>query len=61
MRAWRAVTSEGTVTVWAKSQAQAVSRAKWKAVHAAYSFRSRAEEMAAVRDCEIYELKEGLT
>jgi len=55
---WRASTMLGGVTVWAKSKRQARNRAKWKAVHAKYSFRSRAEEMAAVRDCEVLEVKE---
>lgn len=53
---WRAATSEGTVTVWAESEKQARSRAKWKAAHEARVFRNRAEEMIAVRDCEIYKI-----
>ena len=55
---WRVVTDIETVTVWADSEAQARSRAKWKAVHGAYFFRSRPEELAAVRDCHVYELKQ---
>ena len=55
---WRVVTDIETVTVWADSEAQARSRAKWKAVHGAYFFRSRPEELAAVRDCQVHEIKQ---
>ena len=57
MSQWRVVTDCGTVTVVAKSEAQAASRGKWKAVHAEYTFQGRAEEMAAVRDCEVYRVE----
>lgn len=55
---WRVVTMLGVVTVWADSEAQARSRGKWKAVHAGYTFRNRAEELAAVRDCDVLEVKQ---
>ena len=55
---WRVVTMIGTVTVWADSEAQTRSRGKWKAVHAEYTFRNRAEELAAVRDCDVLEVKQ---
>lgn len=55
---WRVATSLGTVTVWGDSEAQAKNRAKWKAAHGAFTFRNRPEEMAAVRDCEVLEIKQ---
>lgn len=51
------ITDLGSVLVCAASEAQAKSRAKWKAVHRRFNFRNRAEEMAAVRDCWIYRVK----
>lgn len=57
-RQWQATTSDGVVTVWADSEKQARSRAKWKAAHEARMFRNRAEEMIAVRDCEVYRITE---
>ena len=54
---WIAATSFGQVTVWAESEAQARSRAKWKAAHAALIFRNRAEEMSAVRECEVFAVR----
>lgn len=56
-REWRAVTDIGVVTVWAASEAQAISRARWKAVHIDRVFRNFAEERIAVRNCEVYEIK----
>ena len=56
-REWRVSTSCGVVTVWAASEAQAMARAKWKAVHIDQVFRNLAEERIAVRDCEVYEVK----
>lgn len=54
---WRVDTDLGTVEVWAKSEAQAKARAKYKAVHARYY--GRAAEMAQrVRACETYGCKE---
>lgn len=53
MRRWQVATMVGVVVVWASSEAQARSRGKWKAVHQACVFRNRADEMAAVRDCEV--------
>ena len=32
---------------------QAKNRAKWRAAHARYTFRNKAEEMTAVRECEV--------
>ena len=58
VKKWRVVTIIGAVTVWADSEAQARSRGKWKAVHAGYTFRNRAEELAAVRDCDVLEVKQ---
>lgn len=55
---WEAHTDCGTVRVRAGTEAQARSRAKWKAVHARWTFRSRAEELAAVRDCAIHEIRQ---
>ena len=55
---WKVATMLGVVTVWAGSEAQARSRGKWKAVHMGHTFRSRAEEMAAVRDCDVMEVKQ---
>lgn len=55
---WRVVTDAGTVTTWADSEAQARSRGRWKAVHEALYFRNWAEEMIAVRDCEVLEVKQ---
>lgn len=57
-RKWQVATSDGVVAVWAESEKQARSRAKWKAAHAERLFRSRAEEMTAVRDCEVYKVEE---
>lgn len=57
-RKWQATTSDGVVSVWAESEKQARSRAKWKAAHEARNFRNRAEEMIAVRDCEVYRITE---
>lgn len=57
MNQWRVVTSYGVVTVFAKSEAQAMNRAKWKAVHAAFHFRNRAEELTSVRECEVFRLE----
>lgn len=50
-------TSAGVVTVWADTEAQAKNRGKWKAVHKAFTFRNRAEELTAVRECEVFALK----
>lgn len=58
VKKWRVVTMIGTVTVWADSEAQARSRGKWKAVHAGFTFRNRAEELSAVRDCDVLEVKQ---
>ena len=55
---WRIATMLGVVEVWANSEAQARSRGKWKAVHIAYSFRNRAEELTAVRDCDVVDVKQ---
>lgn len=57
-RQWQATTSDGVVSVWAESEKQARSRAKWKAAHEARNFRNRAEEMIAVRECEVYKITE---
>ena len=57
-RKWQVATSDGVVSVWAESEKQARSRAKWKAAHEARMFRNRAEEMIAVRDCEVYRITE---
>lgn len=57
-RKWQVATSDGVVAVWAESEKQARSRAKWKAAHASRIFRNRAEEMLAVRDCEVYKVEE---
>lgn len=56
-REWRVSTSCGVVTVWAVSEAQAMARAKWKAVHIDQVFRNFAEEKIAVRDCEVYKVE----
>ena len=53
MMGWRVDTNLGTETVYAKSINQAKNRAKWKAAHARYTFRNKAEEMTAVRECEV--------
>lgn len=53
---WKVVTPYGVVTVFAKSAAQAASRGKWKAVHNEFNFPSRAQEMLAVRECEVFEV-----
>ena len=58
VKKWRVVTIIGTVTVWADSEGQARSRGKWKAVHTEYTFRNRAEELLAVRDCDVLEVKQ---
>ena len=55
---WLVVTMLGVVTVWADSEAQARSRGKWKAVHTEYIFRNWAEELSAVRDCDVLEVKQ---
>lgn len=55
---WQVVTDLETVTVWANSKGQARNRAKWKAAHNAFLFRNRAEELIAVRDCKVYEIKQ---
>ena len=55
---WRVATMLGVVEVWANSEAQARSRGKWKAVHVAYKFYNRAEELIAVRDCEVVSVKQ---
>lgn len=56
-REWRVLTSCGVVTVWAVSEAQAMSRARWKAVHIDQVFRNFAEERIAVRDCAVYKVE----
>lgn len=55
---WMVVTDLETVTVWGNSEAQARNRAKWKAAHNKFLFRNRAEELTAVRDCKVYEIKQ---
>ena len=55
---WQVATMLGVVTVWASSEAQARSRGKWKAVHRACFFRRRADELAAVRECEVTGVKQ---
>ena len=54
---WRVTTNLGALTVWADTEAQARSRAKWKAAHERFTFISRAEELTAVRDCDVLEVK----
>lgn len=56
---WKVVTPYGVVTVFAKSRAQAISRGKWKAVHTEYTFQNRAQEMEAVRECEVFEVRKA--
>ena len=58
LRKWLVSTDLGTVTVWANGEAQARSRGRWKAAHGAFIFRSRPEELAAVRDCRVVEIKQ---
>ena len=55
---WRVVTDVETVTAWANSEAQARNRAKWKAVHARWRFKNRAEELAAVRECRVLDISQ---
>ena len=50
---WQVITNLGPVIVWADTEAQARSRAKWKAAHRRFTFRSRADELCAVRDVEV--------
>ncbi len=57
MNQWRVVTAFGVVTVFAKSEAQAMNRAKWKAAHASFVFRNRADELKCVRECEVFRLE----
>jgi len=54
---WRVTTNLGTLTVWADTEAQARSRAKWKAAHERFNFTCRAAELTAVRDCDVLEVK----
>ena len=54
---WRVVTLGGTVEVWATSESQARRWGKWKAAHMGTAFRSQAEEMTAVRDCDVLEVE----
>ena len=54
---WQAITNLGTVEVFASSEAQARSRAKWKAAHLRFCFRTRAEQLCAVRDVEIVSVR----
>lgn len=53
MMGWWVVTNLGTVKVYANSVDQAKNRAKWKAAHARFVFRNKAEELTAVRECEV--------
>lgn len=55
---WRVMTLCGPVEVWAQSESQARSRGKWKAAHMGMAFRNRAEEMTAVRECDVLEVRE---
>lgn len=55
---WLVVTDLETVTVWGDSVAQARNRAKWKAAHTKFLFRNRAEELTAVRECKVLEIKQ---
>lgn len=55
---WMVVTDLETVTVWGNSVAQARNRAKWKAAHTKFLFRNRAEELTAVRECKVLEIKQ---
>jgi len=54
---WQVITNLGTVEVFASSEAQARSRAKWKAAHRRFIFRTRAEALCAVRDVEIMSVR----
>lgn len=54
---WRVVTPYGVVTVFATSEAHAASRGKWKAVHVEFNFPNKAQEMIAVRECEVFEVR----
>ena len=55
---WRVTTNLGTITVWADTEAQAKSWGKWKATHERFSFATRADELTAIRDCDVLEVKQ---